>query len=79
MSVRGPREPGTAKTSEGDSVAGTGTLTSAPGEATKTITIPVKGDGRKEASEYFYVDLGGNSGPSPFTKNRGTGWVPNDD
>ena len=60
-------------------MARTGTLTFAPGETTKTITIQVKGDSRKEANEYFYVDLFGNSGPSPFTKNRGTGWVLNDD
>src|SRR5262249_6327659 len=35
---------GTATTSDGDYVARTGTLTFAPGETTKTITIEVKGD-----------------------------------
>src|SRR5439155_63365 len=40
---------GTAKTSDQDYVAKTGTLTFAPGETTKTITIEVKGDSKKEA------------------------------
>jgi len=39
---------GTAKTSNGDYVAKTGTLTFAPGETTKTIPIEVKGDSKKE-------------------------------
>src|SRR4029077_1509479 len=63
---------GTAKTSDSDYVAKTGTLTFAPGETTKTITIEVKGDAKKEANETFYLDLFGNSGNSLFTKNRGT-------
>jgi hypothetical protein len=47
----------TAKASTGDYVAKTGTLTFAPGETTKTITIEVKGDSKKEANETFYLDL----------------------
>ena len=43
---------GTAKTSDSDYVAKTGTLTFAPGETTKTITIEVKGDSKREANEY---------------------------
>lgn len=57
----------------------TGTLTFAPGETTKTITIEVKGDSKREANEYFYVDLYGNSSNSVFTKNRGLGTIRNDD
>ncbi len=38
---------GTAKTSDSDYVAKTGTLTFAPGETSKTITIEVKGDSKK--------------------------------
>ena len=38
---------GTATTSDGDYVAKTGTLTFAPGETTKTITIEVKGDSKR--------------------------------
>ena len=62
---------GTAKTSDGDYVAKTGTLTFAPGETTKTITIEVKGDSKKEADETFYLDL--------FGSNRGLGTIVNDD
>jgi hypothetical protein len=70
---------GTATTSDGDYVAQTGTLTFLPGETSKTITIVVNGDSKKEADEYFYLDLFGNSGNSLFTKNRGLGTILNDD
>jgi hypothetical protein len=70
---------GTAKTSNGDYVPKTGTLTFAPGETTKTITIEVKGDSKRESNEYFYLDLFDNSSNSLFTKNRGTGTILNDD
>ena len=70
---------GTAKSSDSDYVAKSGTLTFAAGETTKTITIEVKGDSKREASETFYVDLFGNSSNSLFTKNRGIGTILNDD
>jgi hypothetical protein len=70
---------GTATTSDGDYIFKTGTLTFAPGETTKTITIEVKGDSKKETTEYFYLDLFGNSTNSLFTKSRGTGTILNDD
>jgi probable HAF family extracellular repeat protein len=70
---------GTAKSSDQDYVARTGTLTFAPGETTKTVTIEVKGDGKKEANETFYLDLFGNSGNSLVTRNRGIGTILNDD
>ena len=70
---------GTATTSDGDYVARTGTITFAPGETTKTITIEVKGDTKKEAAETFYLDLFGLSGNALFTKNRGLGTILNDD
>ena len=50
-----------------------------PGETTKTITIEVKGDSKKEADETFYLDLFDNSSNSLFTKNRGIGTILNDD
>ena len=62
-----------------DGAAQTGTLTFAPGETTKSITIEVKGDSKKEADETFYLDLFGNSRNSLFTKNRGLGTILNDD
>ena len=70
---------GTAKTSDQDYVAKTGTLTFAPGETTKTITIVVNGDSKKATNETFYLDLFGNSGNSLFTKYRGIGTILNDD
>lgn len=69
----------TAKTSDNDYVAKTGTLTFNPGETTKTITISVIGDSKKEANETFYLDLFGNSSTSLLTKNRGVGTILNDD
>ena len=70
---------GTAKTSNSDYIAKTGTLTFAPGETTKTITIVVNGDSKKEADETFYLDLFAGSGNALFTKNRGVGTILNDD
>jgi probable HAF family extracellular repeat protein len=70
---------GTATTGDGDYVAKTGAITFAPGETTKTITIEVKGDSKREAAEYFYLDLYGNSTNSLFTKYRGLGTILNDD
>jgi hypothetical protein len=70
---------GTATTSNGDYIAKTGTLTFAPGETTKTITIEVKGDSKREANETFYLDLFGLSSNALFTKNRGLGTILNDD
>jgi serralysin len=69
----------TATTSSNDYVSKTGTLTFAPGETTKTITIQVKGDSKRESNEYFYLDLSDNSSNSWFDKNRGIGTILNDD
>jgi hypothetical protein len=70
---------GTATSSDGDYVARTGTLTFVPGETTKTITIEVQGDSRRESDESFYLDLFGNSVNSLFKKRRGIGTIRNDD
>jgi hypothetical protein len=70
---------GTATTGDQDYVARTGTLSFAPGETTKTITIEVKGDSKREADETLYLDRFGNSGNSLFTKNPGIGTILNDD
>ena len=60
-------------------VAKSGTLTFAPGETMKPITIVVKGDSKKEADETFYLELFGNSSNSLFAKERGIGTILNDD
>jgi hypothetical protein len=70
---------GTATTGNNDYVAKTGTLTFAPGETIKMITISVKGDSKREANETFYLDLFGLSSNALFTKNRGIGTILNDD
>jgi hypothetical protein len=70
---------GTATTIDGDYVAKTGTLTFALSETTKKITIDVKGDSKKEADEYFYLELFVNSSNSLFTNSRGIGHILNDD
>jgi hypothetical protein len=70
---------GTATTSTSDYLARSGTLTFAPGETTKTITIEVKGDRKRESNEYFYLDLFGLSGNALFATNRGLGTILNDD
>jgi ELWxxDGT repeat protein len=70
---------GTATTGDNDYVAKSGTLTFAPGETTKIITIEVEGDSKREANETLFVDLFGNSSNSWFTKKRGVGTILNDD
>jgi probable HAF family extracellular repeat protein len=70
---------GTAKTSDGDYVASSGTITFAPGETTKTITVVVKGDKKKEANENFFIDLSDLSGYAVFLDSRGTGTILTDD
>lgn len=70
---------GTATTGDSDYLAKTGTLTFAPGETTKTITIEVRRDKKREANETFYVDLFDNSGNSLLNKSRGIGTILNDD
>ncbi len=79
MSFRIPASRDTAKTSDNDYIAKSGTLTFAPAETTKTITIEVKGDSKKESNETFYLDLWGLSSNGLFTKSRGVGTILNDD
>lgn len=69
---------GTANVADGDYVAQSGTLTFAPGETTKTITVMVKGDGKVEADETFSVNLSGAT--NAFVGDgKGIGTILNDD
>ena len=70
---------GTATTGNNDYVARTGTLTFAPGETTKEVTIEVKGDSKREADETFYLDLFGLSSNALLIDGRGVGTIVNDD
>ena len=65
--------------SDGDYVAASGTLTFAPGETTKTITVSVKGDKKYEPDEYFFVNLSGASSNALISDSQGIGWILNDD
>ena len=48
---------GTATTADNDYVAKSGTLIFAAGQTSKTISVTVKGDKKKEATETFFVNL----------------------
>lgn len=70
---------GTATTADNDYIARSGTLTFAPGETVKTITISVKGDKKREADEYFDVLLGTASRNALIADGSGRGTIVNDD
>jgi hypothetical protein len=70
---------GTAKTSDNDYVAKSGTVTFAPGETSKTITVVVKGDKKKESSESFFVNLSGASGNALILDAQALGTIFDDD
>src|SRR5437764_202797 len=60
-------------------VAKTGTLTLAPGETTKAITIEVKGDGKREANETFYLERFGVRSNALGPEHRCMGTILNED
>jgi hypothetical protein len=70
---------GTAKVSDHDYQAKSGTLTFAPGETTKTISIAVYGDKKNEGNEYFAVNLSGASSNALLVDATGIGTILNDD
>ncbi|HSP13596.1 MAG TPA: Ig-like domain repeat protein [Thermoanaerobaculia bacterium] len=71
-------------TADGTAVAGTdytttsGTLTFAPGEASKIIEVPVRGDVEAETNESFFVVLRNPSGAT-LVRPVGTGIIEDDD
>lgn len=68
---------GTA-TAPADYTATTGTLTFAPGELTKTITVQVKGDTITESNETFFVNLLPPTS-AEITDSQGLGTINNDE
>jgi hypothetical protein len=70
---------GTAKVSDNDYAAASGTLTFAPGETTKTVTVSVKCDKTREPDEWFAVNLSGASSNALIADSQGIGRILNDD
>ena len=69
---------GTATTAGSDYSAASGSLTFAPGETSKTISVLVNGDTLVESSENFYVNLAGAANATIAT-SQGIGTISNDD
>jgi probable HAF family extracellular repeat protein len=71
-------------TANGSAIAGddysfvSGTLTFNPGETTKTITVAVKGDKKRESDETFRVNLSGADGAT-ISDTQGSAIIRNDD
>ncbi len=69
---------GTATTKNKDYNATSGTLTFAAGETSKTVTVLVKGDTKRESNETFFVNLSSPTGAT-ILDGQGVGTILNDD
>jgi hypothetical protein len=78
VSVKYAAANGTARTSAGDFVGKSGTLTFAPGETTKTVTVLVNGDAAVEGDETFSVNLS-RARNAVIADAQGVGTILNDD
>jgi large repetitive protein len=78
VSVNYATANGTATVSNNDYVAKSGNVFFAPGETSKTITITIQGDTKKEKDEQFYVNLSGPIGGT-LADGQGVGTIVNDD
>jgi hypothetical protein len=78
VSVNYATKDGTAKVSDNDYVATSGQLLFAKGETTKTISVTIKGDTKKEGKENFYVDLF-NAQNATLADAEASGVILNDD
>jgi chitinase len=70
---------GSATTAGNDYLSALGTLTFAPGETSKTITVEVGGDATPEGNEYFFVNLSGASSNALLADGQGVGTILDDD
>ena len=61
-----------------DYTSTSGTLTFTPGQATRTITVPVIGETAPEANETFFVNLSAATNAT-ISDNQGVGTISNDD
>ena len=77
MTVRYTTANGTAR-APADYTAESGKLTFSPGQTTKTVTIAVRGENRREDTEYFKVGLSTARG-AIIADGRGIGYIRDDD
>ncbi|MDT7605283.1 MAG: hypothetical protein QOF61_3280, partial [Acidobacteriota bacterium] len=77
-SVQFATADGTATTAGSDYDSNSGTLTFAPAETDKTVTVAVHGDTVYEANETFFVNLSAPTSAT-ITDNQGVGTITNDD
>ena len=77
VSVNFQTADGDAK-AKSDYQSTSGTLTFAPGETSKTISVAVKGDKTVEPEEWFYVNLSDASG-ADILDGQGIGMIAYDD
>jgi hypothetical protein len=78
VTVRFATENGSARAGE-DYVAKSGTLTFNPGQTTKTFTVTIKGDKKKEDNEDFYVRLTSAGSNALVEQEYGYGIIEDDD
>jgi large repetitive protein len=69
---------GTASAAANDYTAGGGNLSFTPGQTTRTVTVPVKGDTIDEPNETFTVDLSA-PGNADIADDQGVGTIADDD
>jgi hypothetical protein len=79
VTVNFATEDGSATVATNDYVAKSGNLIFGAGERTKTITVMIKGDRKKEFTEYFSVLLSGAGSNSIVEYGYGGGTIRNDD
>ena len=63
----------------GDYTSATGTVTFAPGDTSKTVTVQVNGDTAVEPNETFNVNLSNATGNATILDGTGVGTITNDD
>jgi hypothetical protein len=78
VSVNYATTDGTATIADNDYVAKAGTLVFAPGQTSKTISVQVKGDKKKESDERFYLNLS-VAYNATFASTQGIGEILDDD
>lgn len=70
---------GTAKVSDGDYVAASGTVRFAAGETEKFVSVTINGDARFEGDESFSVNLSNATNSAKIVDATGVGTITNDD